>query len=51
MRAGETLDYIAYQHYGDAAQWRHIAQANNLLNPKNLRPGLVLKLTPLPEGV
>ncbi len=45
---GETLDWIAYQEYGDSAQWRHIAQTNGLLNPKDLRPGQLLKLTPLP---
>jgi hypothetical protein len=45
---GETLDWIAYQEYGDPAQWRHIAQTNDLLNPKDLRSGQLLKLTPLP---
>jgi hypothetical protein len=45
---GETLDWIAYQEYGDPAQWRHIAQTNNLMNPRDLRPGQLLKLTPLP---
>jgi len=45
---GETLDWIAYQEYGNPAHWRHIAQTNNLLNPKDLRPGQLLKLTPLP---
>ena len=49
VNAGETLDWIAYQEYGQAAHWRHIAQANNLADPKNLRPGQVLKLTPLPR--
>jgi nucleoid-associated protein YgaU len=44
---GQTLDWIAYQEYGDAAQWRHIAQVNNLDNPRDLRPGQILKLTPL----
>ncbi len=46
---GQTLDWIAYQTYGDPAQWRHIAQANGLRDPRNLRPGQVLKLTPLPS--
>lgn len=44
---GETLDWIAYEEYGDPSAWRHIAQTNNLLNPKDLRPGQILKLTPL----
>lgn len=45
---GQTLDWIAYTEYGDSAAWRHIAQVNNLQNPRDLRPGTVLKLTPLP---
>jgi hypothetical protein len=44
---GQTLDWIAYQEYGDASAWRHIAQVNNLTNPRRLKPGTVLKLTPL----
>ncbi|MCS7060129.1 MAG: peptidoglycan-binding protein [Anaerolineae bacterium] len=45
---GQTLDWIAYQAYGDPAHWRHIADTNGLLDPRDLRPGQVLKLTPLP---
>lgn len=45
---GQTLDWIAHQVYGDASQWRHIADVNGLLDPRNLRPGQILKLTPLP---
>jgi nucleoid-associated protein YgaU len=41
------LDWIAYQEYGDAAAWRHIAEVNNLHNPLSLVPGQLLKLTPL----
>jgi nucleoid-associated protein YgaU len=44
---GETLDWIAYQEYGDANAWRHIAEINGLNDPMNLRPGQLLKLTPL----
>ncbi len=44
---GQTIDWIAAQNYGDPAHWRHIAKTNNLMNPKDLRPGQVLKLTPL----
>ncbi len=47
VREGERLDWIAYQEYGDAAHWRHIAQANDLADPADLRPGLVLHLPPL----
>ena len=45
---GQTLDWIAYEEYGDPAQWRHIAVTNNLMNPKDLRAGQILKLVPLP---
>jgi nucleoid-associated protein YgaU len=48
VREGQTLDWIAYQEYGDPAQWRYIAETNNLLSPKDLQPGQVLKLVPLP---
>ena len=48
--AGETLDWIAYQEYGDPAAWRHIALTNGLTDPLNLRPGQILKLTPLSAG-
>lgn len=43
---GQTLDWIAYQEYGDSDAWRHIAKVNNLRNPMQLRPGQILKLTP-----
>lgn len=44
---GQTLDWIAYQEYGDPAAWRHIASVNRLMNPMMLKPGQILKLTPL----
>ncbi|MEA3309352.1 MAG: LysM peptidoglycan-binding domain-containing protein [Chloroflexota bacterium] len=47
VREGERLDWIAYQEYGKAANWRHIAEVNGIDNPLVLRPGQVLKLTPL----
>jgi hypothetical protein len=45
---GETLDWIAYQEYGDPRHWRHIAATNNLADPLALRPGQILRLVPLP---
>lgn len=48
VHEGQTLDWIAYQEYGDPAHWRHIAQTNGLTNPMELQPGQVLKLVPLP---
>jgi hypothetical protein len=48
VEEGQRLDWIAFQEYGDSARWRYIAETNNLNNPLDLRPGQVLKLTPLP---
>jgi hypothetical protein len=48
VHEGQTLDWIAYQEYGDPAYWRHIAETNNLDDPTALRPGQILKLVPLP---
>lgn len=45
--AGETIDWIASREYGDARYWRHIADANDLDDPADLRPGQVLVLKPL----
>lgn len=47
VQRGETLPYIAYIAYKDPALWRIIASANRLLNPRDLQPGLVLRLPPL----
>lgn len=44
---GERLDWIAYQEYGDAAHWRHIARANGLRDPRDLRAGQILNLPAL----
>jgi Contractile injection system tube protein len=44
---GERLDWIAYLEYGDAAEWKRIADANRLHNPLDLRPGMTLTIPPL----
>lgn len=44
---GETIDWIAYQEYGDPALWRHIANENDLANPMMLTPGQILRITPV----
>jgi nucleoid-associated protein YgaU len=36
------LDYLAYREYGSASRWREIAEANQLENPLDLRPGQIL---------
>jgi hypothetical protein len=47
VEEGQRLDWIAYQEYGSTGAWRHIAQTNGIDNPLALRPGMILKLTPL----
>jgi hypothetical protein len=49
VQRGQTLGYIAWKVYGDPTQWRPIADANNLENPRLLPPGtqlLIPSLTP-----
>lgn len=48
VEEGQRLDWIAAREYGESAQWRYIAETNNLDNPLDLHSGQVLKLTPLP---
>jgi nucleoid-associated protein YgaU len=47
---GETLSHIAAQQYNDPEQWRVIADANNLANPRLLTPGTVLVIPPNPSS-
>lgn len=46
VRQGETLPQIAYEAYQNAAQWRLIAEHNNILNPRQLTVGMLLELPP-----
>jgi hypothetical protein len=48
VRVGETLAGIAYEEYGDATVWRHLADINNLEDPRRLHAGQMLLVTPLP---
>jgi hypothetical protein len=48
VHEGQSLDWIAYQEYGNPACWRHIAEINDIDDPLNLQPGQVLKIVPLP---
>jgi nucleoid-associated protein YgaU len=47
---GETLCHIAAAQYSDPTQWRPIADANNLSNPRLLRPGMILVIPPNPSS-
>jgi hypothetical protein len=44
VRAGDRIDTIAAEEYGDPAKWRLVAEANGLNDPTALRPGDVLNL-------
>jgi hypothetical protein len=46
VRQGETLPQIAYEAYQNAAQWRVIAEHNNILNARQLTAGMLLELPP-----
>ena len=47
---GQRISDIAQQQYGDATQWRVIADANQIDNPRLLDPGTTLKVPSLPGG-
>ncbi len=47
MKMGETLALIAHEEYDDPAEWRRIADANGISDPKDVRPGMVLTLPPI----
>lgn len=49
--AGETLDRIAVQRYGDPARWRLIAEANRILDPLRIQPGTLLLIPDTEEAV
>jgi len=42
VRRNDTLHRLAAEEYLDPRLWRHIATANGLVNPRDLRPGTVL---------
>ncbi|WP_432194829.1 LysM peptidoglycan-binding domain-containing protein [Streptomyces sp. bgisy027] len=44
VRRGDTLHSIASAEYGNPRHWRHIASANGIVNPRDLRPGMVLAI-------
>ena len=47
--AGDRLDLIAWQEYGDSTLWRRIARANDIIDPLHLTLGRVIVIPPL-EG-
>jgi phage tail protein X len=44
VNEGDSLAWIAYKEYGDATQWKRIADANRLAQVRRLPPGMVLEI-------
>lgn len=47
---GETISHIAAEEYNDPTQWRLIADANSLDNPRLLTSGQILVIPPNPAS-
>jgi nucleoid-associated protein YgaU len=47
VKMGETLALISHEEYDDPAEWRRIADANGISDPKDVKPGTVLTLPPI----
>lgn len=47
LQRGETLALVAARHYMKASQWRHIADANQIEDPRRIMPGMFLTLPPV----
>ena len=48
VKQGETIDWIAFDEYGDPGLWRFLADTNNLPDPMRLQVGQVLAIPPRP---
>ena len=44
VRRNDTLHSIAAEEYRDPALWRHIARANGIVNPREVKAGTVLTI-------
>ena len=51
VHAGDRLDLIAWEEYGDATRWRLIAEANDITDPLHLPSGQVLAIPPIKESL
>jgi len=47
LQAGETLSSVAGRHYRRPEEWRLIADANGIEDPRRLTPGVFLTLPPI----
>jgi hypothetical protein len=47
IKEGDSLWYLAAENYGDSEQWRAIAEANDIENPRLLSAGRQIEIPPL----
>ena len=47
VERGDTLSRIAAEAYGDPRKWRPIAEHNGIIDPLDLRLGMVLEIPPI----
>ena len=47
VRRGDTLSGIAGQVFRDPSRWREIARANDVVDPRRIRPGDALRIPKL----
>jgi hypothetical protein len=47
IRAGDRLDLMAWEEYGDSTKWRRIARDNGILDPLHLPIGKAVSIPPL----
>jgi nucleoid-associated protein YgaU len=50
LRRRERLDQLAAQEYGSPAEWRRIADKNDIDDPRRIEPGTLLQLPPMRIG-
>jgi hypothetical protein len=51
VQGGETLSSIAGRHYGAPGEWRVLARANGIEDPRRLASGITLAIPPLEAPV
>jgi hypothetical protein len=47
LKEGDSLWLLAEKEYGEAGQWRWIAEANNIINPRIITPGREIIIPPI----
>jgi nucleoid-associated protein YgaU len=46
LKQGESLAQVAWQHLNNARDWRHVALANGIDDPRRITPGQTLTIPP-----